>query len=259
MATTLYEIFWSHFCEKARWCLDYKRISYTLVAVNPLTRREARALGVRGDVPVLRDGARVLDGSAAIAAYLEDTYPDPPLLPIDPMARRTVLQIERRCDSELGPDARRLGYHEALAHPVLLEGTLLWRRAPRRWLNWLMLRFVDPRIRRKFDVRPDRLPPSRARLRELLTDLQARLTPAGFLVGDRITLADITAAALMDPLEIVPDFVRDPIFAQLFDWKRSLMRRHGRRQRSAWLAGPPPPGYPRLYEETPGSPTRGVA
>ncbi len=250
MTLKLYDIFWSHFCEKARWCLDTKRLPHTIVRVNPFTRAEVRALGARGDVPVLQDGATVVEGSAAIAAHLEEKWPDPPLLPPDPAERAETLALERRLDAELGPDARRVGYEVALGRTDLLKGTLLWSRAPKRWLNPLMLRLLEPRLRRKFTIVPDEVRRSRERLHALLPDLQARVERSGHLVGRAFTLADLAAAALMDPLEIVSEFVRDPRYPPLFAWKRRLMREHGRRQRSPWVSGPPPPGYPRNPSHT---------
>jgi glutathione S-transferase len=246
MALQLYEIFWSHYCEKSRWCLDYKRLPFTRVRVNPLTRRQARALGARGNVPVLRDGDRVVEGSDAIAAYLEATYPEPALLPADPGEKARALAIQKECDDLLGPDARRVGYQVALENAALMEGTLLYSRPPKRWLNGPLLRFIEPRLRRKFSVHPPEVEESRRRLRAFLDGLQSRLAGRRFLVGERLTLADIAAVSLMDPLEIVPEFVRDHSFAPLFEWKRRLAREHRRPQRTPWLAGPPPPGYPRL-------------
>jgi len=246
MALRLYEIFWSHFCEKTRFCLDAKRLPFVRVAVNPFTRREVTALGARGDVPVLQDGARVVEGSSAIAAHLETTCPEPPLLPADPARRAEVLAIETECDQLLGPDARRIAYEVALASPALLEGTLLFRRPPKRWLNRPLLFFIEPGLRRKFSIAPPEIDRSRARLRRLLLELQARLAGGSFLVGDRLSLADITAVSLLDPLEIVPEFVRDRAFAPLFEWKRRIARRHGRSQRLPWIEGPPPSGVPLL-------------
>jgi len=251
MALVLYDIFWSHFCEKARFCLEFKGLPHTIVAVNPFTRREVIDLGLRGDVPVLKDGARVIAGSGAIASHLEETHPDPPLLPRETRARESVLALQTKCDEWLGPDARRVAYEVALENPTLLLGTILWTRPPKRWLNPLLLRLVEPRVRRKFKIFPRELQESRERLRRLLGELLAAIAPTGFLVGDRMTLADIAAASLLDPLEIVPEFVRDPAHAPLFAWKRRLARLHGRRQRTPWLSGAPPPGYPRLpLEET---------
>ena len=246
MALRLYEIFWSHYCEKARWCLHFKRLTYERVRVNPFTRREVTALGARGDVPVLQDGARLVEGSDAIAAWLEKTHPDPPLLPADPAARAEVLSIQARCDGLLGPDARRVAYQVAMEHTALLEGTLLFRRRPKRWLNGPVLWLLEPRLRRKFGIFEGQLRDSAARLRALLADLQGRLRGRTFLVGESLTLADITAASLMDPLEVVPEFVRDPAFAAIFEWKRRLALEHGRPQRAPWMSGAPPAAIPRL-------------
>src|SRR5262245_59289149 len=246
VALLLYDIFWSHYCEKARFCLDFKRLPYTLVRVNPFTRREVIDLGARGDVPVLRDDARVIAGSEAIAAHLETFHPDPPLLPEEEAAREETLRLERIYDTELGLDSRRVAYQVALERPEMLLGTILWTRAPKRWLNRPLLRIVEPRLRRKFRIHPREVEESLGRLRRLLPEMQSRVTRTGFLVGDRLTLADITAVSLLDPLEIVPEFVRDPAHAPLFEWKRRLARAHGRRQRTPWLSAEPPPGYPRL-------------
>ena len=249
MSLVLYDIFWSHFCEKARFSLDFKGLPYTIVRVNPFTRREVIALGARGDVPVLKDGARVIVGSGAIAAHLEETRPDPPLVPREALSREAALSLQRQCDEWMGPDARRVAYQVALENPAILEGTILWTRPPRRWLNPLLLRIVEPRLRRKFGIFPRELRESRERLRRLLPELQSAIARSGFLVGDRMTLADIAAVSLLDPLEIVPEFVRDEACAPLFEWKRRLAAAHGRRRRTPWLSGAPPPGYPRLPSE----------
>jgi glutathione S-transferase len=243
----LYEIFWSHFCEKARWCLAHKGVAFTRVPVNPITRREVKALGARGRVPVLADAGRVIGGSDAIAAYLDDAiHSGPRLVPAGGPARQDVLAIEKRCGEELGPDARRLAYHVALQNPVLMEGSLLFRRAPMRWGNRWILRVMEPRLRKVFTITDDEVALSGERLRSLIEELQVRLQGRDFLAGDELTLADITVAALLDPLEHVPAFVRDREFTPLFAWKRALAGRHHRPQRIPWMEGPPPPGLPFL-------------
>lgn len=46
-----------------------------------------------GKVPVLRLGSRTYSESGAICEYLEETYPDPPLLPRDPEGRFEVRRL----------------------------------------------------------------------------------------------------------------------------------------------------------------------
>src|SRR5439155_1102427 len=163
-----------------------------------------------------------------------------PLVPREALSREAALSLQRQCDEWMGPDARRVAYQVALENPAILEGTILWTRPPRRWLNPLLLRIVEPRLRRKFGIFPRELRESRERLRRLLPELQSAIARSGFLVGDRMTLADIAAVSLLDPLEIVPEFVRDEACAPLFEWKRRLAAAHRRRRRTPWLSGAPP-------------------
>jgi glutathione S-transferase len=46
-----------------------------------------------GQVPVLEDGDLVISESIAILEYLEERYPQPPLLPRDPAARAVIRQL----------------------------------------------------------------------------------------------------------------------------------------------------------------------
>jgi glutathione S-transferase len=144
------------------------------------------------------------------------------------------------------PDARRIACQVALLTPALLLGTLLWSKPPQRWLNGIMLRILEPRLRRKFRIHPRETEESRRRLRAFLPELQSLVAGGGYLVGGTLTLADIAAVSLLDPLEIVPEFVRDQAYGPLFSWKRGLARAHRRRQRTPRISGDPPPGYPLL-------------
>src|SRR5207245_4303554 len=84
----------SHFNEKARWALDWKRLPH---------RREVLALGymsrawwASGQVrlPILfLDGVAVSDSTRIIEA-LEKRQPEPPLYPSDPAERTRALALE---------------------------------------------------------------------------------------------------------------------------------------------------------------------
>jgi len=85
----LHEIPWSHDCEKARLCLDFKDLASRRVPVNPATRREVRRIGARGPVPVLQDGARVIEGSPEMTMTRRRTA----LRALPAIAARAVLAL----------------------------------------------------------------------------------------------------------------------------------------------------------------------
>src|SRR6266542_2575268 len=85
----------SHYNEKARWALDYKRIPHLRRAAIP-GRHEAIAEKLTGarTFPVLVLGGEAIGDSTRIIEALERRHPEPPLYPADPDKRRRALEIE---------------------------------------------------------------------------------------------------------------------------------------------------------------------
>jgi len=90
----LYSYFRSSAAYRVRIALDLKGLAYETVPVNLVKdgghnrRPEFRALNPQMRVPALvAPTGDVLIQSLAIIEYLDETYPDPPLLPKDPIAR----------------------------------------------------------------------------------------------------------------------------------------------------------------------------
>jgi glutathione S-transferase len=82
----LYDFLPCPFGQKVRIALAEKGLSYELVPID-LTqgeqrRPEFRRLNPFGRVPVLVDEDTIVYDSTIIAEYLEDEYPEPPLLPV---------------------------------------------------------------------------------------------------------------------------------------------------------------------------------
>ena len=92
------------YCARVRIALAEKGIAYEPVEID-LGNRPAWIydLNATGKVPVLDDGF-VLPESAVIMEYLEDRYPDPPLLPADLAARAEARLRVFRFDDLLGDD-----------------------------------------------------------------------------------------------------------------------------------------------------------
>jgi glutathione S-transferase len=104
---TLYHLWLSPFCRKVRIVLREKGVEFELKAENLFQRRpEFMALNPACEVPVLvdEDGTAVAD-SAAICEYLEETVPDPALMPADAAgraeARRLVAWFDRKFNAEV--------------------------------------------------------------------------------------------------------------------------------------------------------------
>jgi glutathione S-transferase len=85
---TLYDADRCPYCARVRIVLAEKRVEYETVVVD-LDDRPAWIYekNVTGRVPVLEEEAFVLPESAVINEYLNERYPDPPLLPEDPAER----------------------------------------------------------------------------------------------------------------------------------------------------------------------------
>ena len=111
----------SHFCEKARWALDYKRVHYEPVAVFPgLHRRTVRRIAPASSLPVLVTADAAIQGSNAIIDALEELAPERPLTPSAPGTREICLALEREMDQRLGVPVRQILYASLLEHPAFI-------------------------------------------------------------------------------------------------------------------------------------------
>jgi len=92
-----------------------------------------RALNPQGVVPALLDGERVFTQSLAIAEYLDEMYPEPPLLPVDPRGRARVRALALTIACDIHP----LGNLRVLQHLERQFGATEAQRADwtRHWMG----------------------------------------------------------------------------------------------------------------------------
>src|SRR4051794_8004263 len=102
---TLYDADRCPFCARVRIALAEKGVEYEDVQIDlsdrPAWLYEKNPLG---KVPVLEEDAFVLPESPVIMEYLEERYPEPALLPVDPAARALARLWVERFDELLGRD-----------------------------------------------------------------------------------------------------------------------------------------------------------
>jgi glutathione S-transferase len=101
---TLYDAPRCPYCARVRIVLAEKDVPYETVVID-LADRPAwlYAKNPSGKVPVLEDDGWVLPESAVIDEYLDERYPDPPLLPADPGERAAARLLIFRHDDFTSP------------------------------------------------------------------------------------------------------------------------------------------------------------
>jgi len=138
----------SHFCEKARWALDWHGIPYEEIGWPPGWHLVlAKRCGAKaGTLPIVLDRETVIQGSDAIIDWAEnkDTDPGRSLAPRGNLSE--AQEIERRADEVIGVHVRRLAYAATLpSYPHLVKPALFLRTSA---ANRLIGNFMWPVTRR---------------------------------------------------------------------------------------------------------------
>jgi glutathione S-transferase len=202
----------SHYNEKARWALDYKGLTHRRRSLLPGPHRvTVTRLSGQVQVPVLRDGGRIIAGSAQIIDHLERIAPEPALYPQDADARDRALALQSWFDAEVGPAVRCAAFSDLMADSGYFARVFSDESPPAvRALYRALLPATKALMRRDLDISPETVGPARERVREALERVAEQTRATGYLVGDSFGIADLTAAALLMPAVNPPGGARYP-------------------------------------------------
>lgn len=207
----LYTFSISHFSEKIRWVLGVEKIPFVEIPwTPPFHVVAARRSGGATTVPVIEAAGRRVQDSTRIVHWLDTNRGPLSLLPSEPAARAEALALEDEFDA-VGSHVIRVAYDHALpdADAVVrlwtIDATPMQRRAVRAGFPLARALF-----RRRLDTRPERVRSSRAAIEQAFDVIERRTGDGRHLVGERLTIADVTAAALLAPLA-TPD--EHPVYA----------------------------------------------
>jgi glutathione S-transferase len=236
----LYQFRHSAFCEKVRLVLAVKGLDYTVVEVSPgLGQLELFRLSGQRQVPVLVDGSEVIADSTAIALYLERHKPEPQLLPEAPAERARVLLVEDWADTALAAGCR-LALVQAAASDAQLRSALLPDSTPgplRQLVTNLpggVLAGVGEALASVIGVA------ERQQLQTNLEQLAVLVGDQPYLVGGRLSLADLAVVAQLGLLKFPPSsgvplaglgvggIVDHPLLEPLFSWRDRIAAEAGR-------------------------------
>jgi glutathione S-transferase len=233
----------SHFNEKARWALDFKCLPHIRHSLIPgFHVATVKRMTGKTHVPVLKLNGTAVSDSSKIIEALERAYPEPALYPADPDERRRALELEDFFDEELGPYIRRWIFHVILPYPKFVRAAFVSHASPAAQLaHRAMSPLFGVIMRRQMDISPASAEVARSKTMAAMDRLEHELQPSGYLVGERFTVADLTAAALLSPLVRPPEFpykaagplpeplvkIRDAVSThQAFRWTLETYRQH---------------------------------
>ena len=180
----LYHVPLSPFCRKVRLSLAEKKVEVELVEEryweeDPDFMRRNPA----GKVPVLKIDGAMMAESAAICEYIEETRPEPALMPKDPIARQEVRRLVGWFDDKF--------HHE-------VTSKLLYER-------------VNKKVMKQGYPDSTNVKAGAKAIKYHLDYMTWLLDHRRWLAGDVMTLADFAAAAHLSALDYISDV----------DWNRS--------------------------------------
>lgn len=180
----LYHVPLSPFCRKVRLVLAEKRVEVELVEERYWEEQpEFLRRNPGGKVPVLRLDGMMMAESSAICEYLEETRPDPALMPKDAAGRFEVRRL--------------VGWFDDKFHREV-TANLLYER-------------VNKKITGKGYPDSSNVKAGARAIKYHLDYMAWLLDHRRWLAGDQMSLADFTAAAHLSSLDYISDV----------DWNRS--------------------------------------
>lgn len=171
MSEPIYHIvgsYMSPYVRKVLVCMGHKGLRYTIDPIAPfLGGEDFEKLSPLRRIPVLVDGARVINDSSVICQYLEDRHPTPSLYPADIGERAQARWLEEYADARLGE---------------VIIARMFYQRGPKRFL------FKEAMDESAFNHARD------VELPACLDWLEPQMPVEGYLLG-QLSIADISIAS----------------------------------------------------------------
>ena len=203
---TLYQFPISHFCEKARWALDYKNLEHTKITLLPgLHVAKMKKMAGKSHVPVLKHNDHVVQGSVKIIDYLDSAIAHKSLTPDEHHLKQQASEWENFADNKIGPQVRLVVYHILLDYPELVI-PMFTQDGP--FYGPFLIKKMFPSLRKKMreylNIDASHATKFNAELLKSVDDLANHYAKHQFMVGDKFSRADLTAASLLAPI-VMPD------------------------------------------------------
>ena len=234
---TLYQFPISHYCEKARWALEYKNIAYNTVNLVPGPHRNvSKKLGApHSHTPILTYDEKVIQGSEEIINFLEATQKHPVLTPTDPEAASMAHEWARFADNNIGVPLRLYFYfhllpNRKLATQLLTENCAWWSK-PLYMVAFPAIRSV---MRKGMKINETNAEKAHETLLRSFDHIRERVSKREYLVDNRFTRADLAVVALIAPCwreipdlpSALTDFIHELREHDAMLWAKEIYAKH---------------------------------
>lgn len=224
----LFQRDYSPFCVKVKRIMDYKGIPYKSINLPPIVGKKfLKDLSGQHLIPVIKHKNNVIHDSTAIAHYLEEIKEIPSIFRKDnEELNKEILMLEDWADESFLPVFTKLALIYMIEHPeVIIESDKFdtgvdfldknkEKLAPS--LLKMMLKNHGITISQKQELKK--------RARNNLEILAQKLKNKEFIIGDKLSLADITLASHLTVAENVPYILEDDTYSEIFEWKKNIFK-----------------------------------
>lgn len=197
--------YWGSFCSiKTRLALEEKALDYSEVFVDLLAFEQLKPdymrLNPNGVVPTIEHDDQVVIESTVINEYLNEVFPDPPLMPIDPLGRARA-RVLVKLEDDKAHEAMRAPTFNLMIKPMIAglsdsEVDEIATNHPQKWIGDYWKKTV------RTPIDQDAIDDSLALVRDICATLEAALDGAGpWLAGETFSLADCAFAPMVDRME----------------------------------------------------------
>jgi len=206
MTITFYDYNRAPSPRRVRIILAEKNVPHESVQIDMMTgaqfSKEYRAINPNCTIPALKlEDGTILTDNAGIAVYLEETYPDPPLMGTTPLEKADIASWQGKIE---------IGFALAMAHAFRNTNPAMKNRALPGPYDYEQIPALAERGLKQVD--------------NFFEMFEAHMEGREFVATDRFSIADITAACTFDFARVVGKRISDET-PNTKRWNASLKKR----------------------------------
>jgi glutathione S-transferase len=231
----LYQIPFSHFCDKVRWTLDFYSIPYETInyAGSRTSGLEKTPKTLQKLTPIIEDPNNenlFVADSTPILLYLDEHYgKEKSLFPSNSTSEKDrIVQYCLKLDSQLGLYARRLAYLHIISEKPAILSVFLGGKYDKTsfddWKSYFYGLIGSCFIIGRLGIERIKEEKIFEKTISILEEIQNDLHRKDYLFNNQFTAADLTFTSLIQPLRLVTPLMIK--YKSLFDYADRIRERH---------------------------------